>query len=54
MTKRGIVRMSSLSETMDGKLNTLIPDALNDPLDSSKHSIHINGLKEYPTLIKSL
>lgn len=54
LTKRGIVRMSSLSETMDGKLNGLIPNALDDPLDSGKHSIHINGLKNYSTLLKSL
>lgn len=54
LSKRNIVRMSSLTETLDGKLNTLISEALENPLDSSNHSIKINGLKDYSTLIKSL
>lgn len=54
LSKRGIVRMSSLAETMDGKLNSIIPIAIKEPLNSSKHNIQINGLKIYPSLLKSL
>ena len=54
LSKREIVRMCSLTDTLDGKLNSLISEALENPLDSSNHSIKINGLKDYSTLIKSL
>lgn len=54
LSKYGIVRMSSLTETIEGKLNSLIPTALSSPLDSSKHNIQINGLKNYSHLIQSL
>lgn len=50
--KRGILRMSSLEDTLNGKLNYLIYDALKEPLDSSRHNININGLEKYPGLIQ--
>lgn len=54
LAKRNIVRMCSLSETYDGKLSRLIFDALDNPLDSKKHNIKINGLNSYSNLIKRL
>lgn len=54
LSNLGIMRMSSLTETLEGKLNTLIPEAMAEPLDSSMHNLKINGLEEYPALIKSL
>lgn len=54
LAQRGIVRMCSLEDTLSGKLNCLIPEAMAEKLDSSAHHIQINGLREYPKLIQQL
>lgn len=54
LTKREIIRMSSLNDTLNGKLNTLIYEALDEPLDSNKHNLKIGGLEDYPNIIRNL
>lgn len=54
LAKRGIVRMSSLEETLNGRLKKVVFEALNEPIDSEKHNLEINGLKKYPKLVQGL
>lgn len=52
LSKKGLLRVSSLKETYEGKLEKLILEAIKEPIDSSKHNINIDGLKNYPSLIQ--
>ena len=52
LSKKGLLRVSSLKETCEGKLEKLILEAIKEPIDSSKHNINIDGLKNYPSLIQ--